>query len=426
MLTYIKNKFNSNMGRDIIWTFAIQMLIMLCSFAITKLLANRLSIDEFGQYNVIKRSVQVLSFVMLAGVGIALPRYIPIYRNSNPPRRIAPLLSASLIYIISITTVVLAVCLLFSSQMQPIIIGNNNNSNLMLVALAYAFILAMAQYVFAYYRGIGKFLWYNATQLTMQLAIIIPLVLLPILTISNVFGSWLVITVLLVVFLMGRELRRFLHQDGSVTLWSNLNTHLVTIIKYSSGRLIADFFQFSLAAFPLIYISNSLGLQATAYFSVGITFVTMITPLFSFLGIILLPYISQAITRHEMEAADRLITRLSLLYSLAAIVFIAILWLFTEFLTTLLFASSYVVTIHLTRIMIIAILPQAAYMLFRNTIDAVSVIPYNALILGICLLCMIISFMLSTTPVQFAWAYVAVSILQGFLSWITWTIIRKK
>lgn len=296
----------------------------------------------------------------------------------------------------------------------------------MLVALAYAFILAMAQYVFAYYRGIGKFLWYNATQLTMQLAIIIPLVLLPILTISNVFGSWLVITVLLVVFLMGRELWRFLHQDGSVTLWSNLNTHLVTIIKYSSGRLIADFFQFSLAAFPLIYISNSLGLQATAYFSVGITFVTMITPLFSFLGIILLPYISQAITRHEMEAADRLITRLSLLYSLAAIVFIAILWLFTEFLTTLLFASSYVVTIHLTRIMIIAILPQAAYMLFRNTIDAVSVIPYNALILGICLLCMIISFMLSTTPVQFAWAYVVVSILQGFLSWITWTIIRKK
>ena len=296
----------------------------------------------------------------------------------------------------------------------------------MLVALAYAFILAMAQYVFAYYRGIGKFLWYNATQLTMQLAIIIPLVLLPILTVSNVFGSWLVITVLLVVFLMGRELWRVLHQDGSVTLWSNLNTHLVTIIKYSSGRLIADFFQFSLAAFPLIYISNSLGLQATAYFSVGITFVTMITPLFSFLGIILLPYISQAITRHEMEAADRLITRLSLLYSLAAIVFIAILWLFTEFLTTLLFASSYVVTIHLTRIMIIAILPQAAYMLFRNTIDAVSVIPYNALILGICLLCMIISFMLSTTPVQFAWAYVAVSILQGFLSWITWTIIRKK
>ena len=258
MLKDIKEKLHSGMGKDIILTFTIQILIMLCSFAINKLLANRLSIDEFGQYNVIKRSVQVLSFVMLAGVGIALPRYIPIYRNSNPPRKTAPLLTAALIYIIGITTVVLAICLLFSSQMRPVIIGESNNSNLMLIAMAYAFILAMAQYVFAYYRGSGKYLWYNGSQLFMQLAIIIPLVLLPLLTISNVFGSWLVITILLVVYLMGRELWRYIHQGGSINLNTNLVPHLTTIIKYSSGRLIADFFQFSLAAFPLISTNHSL------------------------------------------------------------------------------------------------------------------------------------------------------------------------
>ncbi len=95
MLKLIREKLSSGMGRDMVWTFSIQLLIMLCSFAINKLLASRLSIDDFGQYNVIKRSVQVLSFLMLAGVGIALPRYIPLYRNSNPPRRIAPLMSAS-------------------------------------------------------------------------------------------------------------------------------------------------------------------------------------------------------------------------------------------------------------------------------------------------------------------------------------------
>ena len=107
MLKMIKEKFNSGMGRDVIWTFSLQILIMLCSFAINKLLASRLSIDDFGQYNVIKRSVQVLSFVMLAGVGIALPRYIPLYRNGTPPRRIAPLLMASIIYIIGVSIVVL-------------------------------------------------------------------------------------------------------------------------------------------------------------------------------------------------------------------------------------------------------------------------------------------------------------------------------
>ena len=49
MLKLIKEKLSSGMGRDVVWTFSIQLLIMLCSFAINKLLASRLSIDDFGQ-----------------------------------------------------------------------------------------------------------------------------------------------------------------------------------------------------------------------------------------------------------------------------------------------------------------------------------------------------------------------------------------
>ena len=434
MLKVIKEKFNSGMGRDVVWTFSIQILIMLCSFAINKLLANRLSIDDFGQYNVIKRSVQVLSFVMLAGVGIALPRYIPLYRNSTPPRRIAPLLIASMIYIIGVSLVVFLVCILFSTQMQDVVIGQGGNMNLLLVALAYAFILALAQYVFAYYRGIGHFKWFNGSQLAMQLAIILPLVLLPILTVSNVFISWLIITILLVVFYFmkevrskWKEVREYLQpQNKSLTSHlSPLTSHLKTIIRYSSGRLVADFFQFSLSAFPLIYISNTQGLQMTAYFSVGIFFVTMVTPIFSFMGIILLPYVSQSIVRHEMAAANRLVSRLALTYVGASLLFMGFFFLFTKFLTNLLFTSDYLVATDLTRIMILSILPQAVYMLYRNTIDAVSVIPYNAIILGICILAMIVSFSLSTTLTQFAWAYLGVSVLQGLLSWIIWKTIKN-
>jgi len=433
-LKVIKEKFSSGMGRDVIWTFSIQILIMLCSFAINKLLANRLSIDDFGQYNVIKRSVQVLSFVMLAGVGIALPRYIPLYRNSTPPRRIAPLLTASLIYITGVSLVVFLVCILFSAQMQDVVIGQDGNMNLLLVALAYAFILALAQYVFAYYRGIGHFKWFNGSQLAMQLAIILPLVLLPVLSVSNVFISWLIITILLVVFYFmkevrskWKEVREYLQpQNKSLTSYlSPLTSHLKTIIRYSSGRLVADFFQFSLSAFPLIYISNTQGLQMTAYFSVGIFFVTMVTPIFSFMGIILLPYVSQSIVRHEMAAANRLVSRLAMTYVGASLLFMGFFYLFTKFLTTLLFTSDYLVATDLTRIMILSILPQAVYMLYRNTIDAVSVIPYNAIILGICILAMIVSFSLSTTLTQFAWAYLGVSVLQGLLSWVIWEIIKN-
>jgi O-antigen/teichoic acid export membrane protein len=427
MLKMIKQKLSSGMGRDVVWTFSIQILIMLCSFAINKLLANRLSIDDFGQYNVIKRSVQVLSFVMLAGVGIALPRYIPLYRNSDPPRRIAPLLGASLIYIIGITIVVFAGSMIFSGQMQVLVIGEGGNMNLLLIALAYAFALAIAQVVYAYYRGVGDFRWYNGTQLATQLSIIVPLVALPILTVSNVFESWLTITTLLVAYLIGREI--WLKRDRIFplsTAESPISSHLKTIVRYSSGRLVADFFQYSLTAFPLIYISNAKGLQATAYMSVGITFVSMIVPLYIFMGIILLPYVSECLAKNELAKANRFISHLLIIYIASSLLMIAVLYLFTEPLTTLLFAQNYVVTADLTRIMILAILPQAVYMLYRSTIDAVSVTPYNAIILGGCLLAMVAGFKLSTDLSQFAWVYFAVSALQGFLSLLTWMLLKKK
>lgn len=422
----IREKLTSRMGKDVVWTFAIQITIMLCAFVVTKLLSNRLSIEDFGQYNVIKRSVQVLSFVMLAGVGIALPRYIPLYRKTESPKSIAPLLSASIIYIIGVSLLVCLICCVFSEKMQKLVLGEGN-TQLFIVALTYAFVLAMAQFTYAYYRGIGDFKWYNGANLCVNLGIIVPLIALPLLTTMNVFTSWLIITVVLVAFFLGRELwknRRSL--TNFKTKYSALGSTLSTIVKYASGRLLADFFLFSLSAFPLIYISHALDLQPTAYYSVGITFVTMVTPLYSFMGIILLPYISESIAKHELKLANRFVGKLALIYISSAILITAILYVFISFLTWLFFSESYLVTTSLSRIMIVSILPQAMYLLYRNPIDAVSVIPYNTIILGLCLTVMVVLFSLAQTLTEFAWAYVAVSFIQGILSWIAWIVLNKR
>jgi O-antigen/teichoic acid export membrane protein len=419
----IREKLTSRMGKDVVWTFVIQFAIMLCAFVITKLLSNRLSIEDFGQYNIVKRSVQVMSFVMLAGVGIALPRYIPLYQKGEKPKPIAPLLAASFIYIIGISMVVCLICGVFSGGMQRLVLGDGGNTALFIVALAYAFTLAMAQLIYAYYRGTGNFKWYNSAGLLVSLSTIVPLVALPILTTMNVFASWLIVTTALVVFFFVRELR--ITETVTMTI-STVKEELRTIIKYSSGRMVADFFLFSLSAFPLIYISNSLGLQPTAYYSVGVTFVTMVTPLYSFMGIILLPYVSECIAKKELGKADCFINRLLQLYVASSLAITALLYLFTEFFTWLFFSPSYIITADLSRIMILAILPQSLYLLYRNPIDAVSDIPYNTIILGICLVVMIMTFTLASTLTQLAWAYTIVSALQGQLTWLTWLILNRK
>ncbi len=412
----------SKMSKDVIWTFTIQMAIMLGAFAVTKILSNRLSVDDFGQYNLIKRSVQVLSFVMLAGVGIALPRYIPLYQKGENKKPIFPLLTAALIYIIGITLLVCAICELVGEKLQFVILGENSDNTLLLIALAYAFALAMAQFTFAYYRGTGNIKGYNGTQLVIQLAIILPLIIIPTLTTSNVFISWLIITTILVVVFLGREI--VIHTIPRISA-STIKTELKTIIKYSSGRLLADLFLFSLSAFPLIYISNTLGLQQTAYYSVGITFVTMVTPLFSFMGIILLPYVAESIANRQFKKANQFINKLALIYIVSALVFTAIIYVFISFLTSFFFADNYLVTTELSRIIILAVLPQAIYLLYRNPIDAISVIPYNTIILGVSLITMILAFKFSTTIYQFAWSYVVVSMLQGVLSMATWHLIKQ-
>lgn len=426
MLRDIKEKMRSGMGKDVIWTFTLQITIMLCTFAVNKLLASRLSIDDFGQYNVIKRSVQVLSFVMLAGIGIALPRYIPLYRKGYQTKPITPLIAASFIYIIGVTITVIFVCCLFCEEMQLLILGSSGKIQLLIISLAYAFTLAIAQFIYAYYRGLGNFKWFNGAQLGIQLAIVLPLLFLPILTTTTVFVSWLMITAMLVIIYFVREiwLHPFVSQNSFTT--SSLIIELKTIMKYSSGRLLADFFLFTFAAFPLIFISNTRGLQTTAFFSVGITFVTMVTPLFSFMGIILLPYVSECIAKKDMKSANHFVNRLAILYVFFSLLIMAVLFIFINFFTSFFFSGSYLITTDISRIMILSLLPQAIYRLYRNPIDAISVIPYNTIILGACLFLMIITFFLSTTLTQLALAYLCVSCLQGLLSWLTWQFIKSK
>ena len=69
-----KQRLRSKMAGDVIWTFAAQMVVLLSAFALNKVLSSRVDVDTFGEYNIIKRSATVISFIMLAGTGIAVPR----------------------------------------------------------------------------------------------------------------------------------------------------------------------------------------------------------------------------------------------------------------------------------------------------------------------------------------------------------------
>jgi hypothetical protein len=85
-----KEKLRSGLGKDILFTLASQIAIMVLMLVVNKILSVKLGVEGYGQYSIIKKNTQVVSFVMLCGIGIALPRYLSahiaqkILRKPNP------------------------------------------------------------------------------------------------------------------------------------------------------------------------------------------------------------------------------------------------------------------------------------------------------------------------------------------------------
>ena len=425
MLKTMKTKLHSPMGRDVIWTFSVQMLVMLCGFIITKILSNRLSIDDFGLYNMIKRSAGVLSFVILAGTGIAIPRYLPIFRNQKEPFSCISFSQATLLMVLAIAVIVSIVCLCLPNFWSSIIVGSHQVS-LLVLALLYSFSFATASFLYAYFRGTNQFRQFNLSQAVIQLCCIFPLLLLPVLTVQKVYLAWVIIMLGLVSCFTIMEIHRhhyvFLRRFNIAAI----RRQLKEAFSYSAPRMIGDFFLFSINAFPIIYLGYYYSFRDVAFFSVGLTFVTLGTSLFSILGYILLPYVSGALARHEIKEVGGTINRLLYIYIAAAILATLLFVLITPFMIRLFFASNYLVTTDLTRIMLLAILPQSIYLLYRNPIDAISKTPYNTLNLGICLTIMVFAFYQLNTLQHFAYAFLGVCILKGMISILTWEVLKKK
>lgn len=186
------------------------------------------------------------------------------------------------------------------------------------------------------------------------------------------------------------------------------------------------FFPLSFSAFPVIYLSHIMTLTDVAFYSVGLTVINMATPVFSFLGVVLLPYVSSAISKGQFNEAKSRIRRLSIWYLLLAVVFILLFWLFMPFVIRLFFSPDYVVSKDISRILLLSILPQSMYLLYRNPIDAVATFPYNTIILLVSCLVLFVLFSFSKTLSDYSYSFVAASFVQGGLSMLAWMMIKNK
>lgn len=424
-LRYYKGLVSSGIGKDVILTFLSQIVIMLVLLCSNKLLSNILCVEDFGRYNIIRRGSSVISFILLGGLGISLPRYLSLYLAKKCYKNSICIILASWLYILIITVITFAVYCLLYEKAAYLVIGDSDLSFYLLCFL-YALSLALNSYIYAYYRGLGQFKQFNVSQIICQLLMLLPFIF-PVANLSLIICLWTGLNLAFSITILLIECHRYLNVITPMLSYiQGVKKQLVVIARYSLPRLVGDFFLFAYSAFPVIYIGNKFGLYSASFYSVGVSLVTMVTPIFSFLGVILLPAVSRLFSENRLKDANRIVSKLALGYSAIALMMTVLLFLGMRYLILIFFSEDYINATYIGRVISLSLLPQAMYLLYRNPNDAVSEVPFNTIIVGVSFLILVLGLFRSSSLEQCAYVYLYAAIFQGLTSFLTWFVLIKK
>jgi len=140
---------------------------------------------------------------------------------------------------------------------------------------------------------------------------------------------------------------------------------------------------------------------------------------------VLLPWVSSALVGDRFQHAEKLVGRLIWVFpTLAAVAALIVIWGMDVFIR-LFFDPAFLPAASVSRILLISLVFESIYLLLRNPIDAVSTRPYNTMNMLLSLLVLVGLFAVGTTLTDYAYAFLAATVLKATLSVITWQRCRK-
>ncbi|MFD0994125.1 lipopolysaccharide biosynthesis protein [Tenacibaculum geojense] len=406
-----------NLKKELIFSISIQFSIMFIGLIINKLISLNFGVESYSVYSVFKKTSGVISFIILGGMGIALPKYLP----QTEKKREKLLLAFSAFYIVLILA---ALSGLFIISFQPFLdeLVFGINSNFIVLCFFYSFIIALVSFSYAYLRGMDRIIYFNLSQLSVQLILLTVVFFFT----DNLheFFLWSIISISIFVTL--QMVAELLNNRKIISVWKSKSIipNVKELWSYGYSRLIGDFFLFSLNAIPLIIINNKFGNKWGGFFAAGITLKALINPIFSYIGIILLPKVSKGYKDKEYTQVDSLVRKFMYVFLFISIIVIAFIFMFNELLLKLFFSAEFIPAKNIVNLIALSILPDSLYLLLRNPIDAVTKKPYNTYTVTFSCFLGVSLIYFSRTTIQAAIYYNIIYVSLGLISLLIWKKIK--
>ena len=343
---------------------------------ITRLSVHAFGATGFGEYQVARRTLAVIAFPLMCGLGVSVPRFIA--RDIVDPKRVAAWLLAAMCLAVILIAGFLGFGTIFSSSISRSTFGLNSKPLVLSLLLAAAgmFLSTMA---IAALRGLSRF--HGAATLQVLNSVIVPMI-----AIFFAYGrveraliatgaGWAGISCVV----MGRLYREWVNIHIPV---SKIRAAMGALCVFGLPRVpgeVALFGLFALPGYAAVHRGNIVG---AGYLSVGLSLIQAIATAFASTGFVLLPYWSRAASTSAgmLTARKRmgwLVIASAALAAAGTIALEAILPAVAHLLLGPLAQNG----LHDIRYVLLGTIPYVVYLVLRDYFDAISVFPLNTLAL---------------------------------------------
>lgn len=414
---------NKKLSLDVLFTFAGQICVMAVLFGMNKYLSMAFQPELYTVYNIAYKSASVLATALVFCLGIAVPRYIALYIAQGNKDRSARIVQVAFLLILVLVAISLVFFIYLPIEWGPVIFNTHAFDRLLWGIVVYGIGIALTTFMYSLYRGIEDYKLYNGSQIFIQLFTLLMAFILSddILSMMVVWGIGLVMVAIIGI---GKSFNRVfgysIYSMGTSSV-EDIFVELKELLCFCLPRVPGEVVLFSLNVFPLIILNEKLGALATGGFVVALIINGAVAPLYGLTGTVLLPYVSRLMGESgDVSAANSKINKLMLIYVLSSLVIIGGVYCFAEYIIWILFDNSYMVYAPQVKLIILAVLPNAIYLLLRNPLDAASVMPYNTINLIVAFGILMGVLYLGNTVDTYIGGFIGAYTYLGISSWMCW------
>lgn len=354
--------------------------ILLCGlFLITRVSIAAFGAVGFGEYQVARRTLAVMSFPLMCGVGVSMPRYIA--RNIGDRREVATWLFSGGVLAAILIVVFLALGTWCSSEIGRWTFGIGGGQRLVLSLLLAVAGQLCGTLAYAALRGLSRFRAAAVFQIVN--GAVAPLV--GVLLAGGRVERALAIAGGLWIAMGGTVFLRLCREWGrpapsGLAIREAIRALFIFGVPRVPGE-VALFGLFALPAYAAVHRNDIVG---AGFLSVGLSLVQAIATVFAATGFVLLPYWSRAMKAADSRRIAR--KRVAVLLVASAVVTVLGLLLLQAFLmpiARLLLGPLAEAGLNDIRYVTFGAVPYVIYMVLRDYFDAISVFPLNTVALTV-------------------------------------------